>query len=161
MVLRRFADRARGRRNRDGASHRSPRGGLRAPAESERHPCRHTLGRKSPNPGRRLRTLGNHGCRAPVRAVGRTRARDAAGRRFCPSVSCRFRIAPALTSAGAETTRPFGWMKPSHSRWARCWGRGRACGGKRSIRVQERGRDSSCRRSFLCAGRKSLRSLVV
>ena len=35
---------------------------------------------------------------------------------LCPSTSCRFRIAPALASAGAETTRPSGWMNPSHSR---------------------------------------------
>ena len=71
----RSVGRAPGRRSRDGASRRSPGGGLRAPAESVRHPCRHTLGRKSPSRGRRRRTPGSRGCRAPDRAVGRARAR--------------------------------------------------------------------------------------
>ena len=51
-----------------------------------------------------------------LRAESSTRSRMQPTRRLCPFASWRFRIAPAFTSAGAETTRPFGWMKPSHSR---------------------------------------------
>ena len=44
-------------------------------------------------------------------------------RRSCwPSASRRFNNAPALTSAGAETTSPVGRTKPIHSRWAAIWG---------------------------------------
>ena len=42
----------------------------------------------------------------------------------CPSASRRSRIAPARTSAGAETTSPVGRTKPSHSRWAAMLGSG-------------------------------------
>ena len=42
----------------------------------------------------------------------------------CPSASRRLRIAPARTSAGAETTSPVGRTKPSHSRWAAMFGSG-------------------------------------
>src|SRR5678815_219397 len=45
-----------------------------------------------------------------------------ARRSCCPSVSRRSRIAPARTRAGAETTRPVGRTKPSHSRCARTCG---------------------------------------
>ena len=60
------------------------------------------------------------------RAVRRVEVapRTQATSRLCPSASWPFRITPALTKARAETTRLFGWMKSSHSRWARCRGRG-------------------------------------
>ena len=44
----------------------------------------------------------------------------------CPSASRRSSIAPALTSAGAETTSPVGRTNPSHSRWAAMCGSGLA-----------------------------------
>ena len=44
--------------------------------------------------------------------------------RCCPSVSRRLRTAPALTSAGADTTSPVGRTNPIHSRWAATWGLG-------------------------------------
>ena len=37
-------------------------------------------------------------------------------------MSRRFRMAPACSRAWADTTRPVGWMKPSHSRWSRTCG---------------------------------------
>ena len=62
--------------------------------------------------------------KSAIAGVGSRPAPSGAPRRTlassrCPSASRRSRIAPARTSAGAETTRPVGWTKPSHSRWSR------------------------------------------
>ena len=52
-----------------------------------------------------------------------------ARRRSCPSMSRSFRMAPALTRAGAATTRPVGRTRRSQPRWARI------SGGRDGIRI--------------------------
>ena len=82
------------------------------------------VGREAPveDGGGELAEVGDAGLRA-ARGVERALA-DAAGETVLPLRVLPVQDRPAFASAGAETTKPFGWMKPSHSRWARALGSG-------------------------------------
>ena len=65
---------------------------------------------------RRHQSLADRGSAASPASTCRSSTQ--ACRRRCPSASRRLSIAPALTSAGADSTSPVGRTKPSHSKWA-------------------------------------------
>ena len=78
-------------------------------------------------------------------------------------MSRRSRIAPARTSAGADTTRPVGRTKPSHSRCARISGSSLAMAFSSSPARGRRARPARCalrapRRTRGCAAARCLRS---
>ena len=81
------------------------------------------------------RSTGSARRRRRTRAPRRTRAAGAGPRRRGGRGS-----RPARTSAGAETTRPVGWTKPSHSRCARTSGSSLAIGISSSPARGRRGR---------------------
>ena len=124
-AARRRPARARARRSRAAASRRS-----RAAATSSSGGIGRSVGagvalrREAPAEDALGERLGSRRSPARARLAGSNVALlDArrAGARW-PSASRRSRIAPARTSAGAETTSPVGWTKPSHSRCARICG---------------------------------------
>ena len=118
------------------------------------------FGEKRPARGRCARTSRSRRSPAAARRrgpVGRS-SQHSRSRRW-PSASRRSRIAPARTSAGADTTRPVGWTKPSHSRWARTWGRAWPCSVRVGPQVDEPDRLDRAwrgpRRSRRCAAARS------
>ena len=101
------------------ASRRCLADALPTPAAAAFRGCRRRLlgeKRQSSTSCAKARKSGSTGCGAASPLMARSSTQDR--NRCWPSASCRLSVAPWRASAGAETTRPVGRTKPSHSRWA-------------------------------------------
>ena len=114
---------ARGRRSQAEASRRNPAAAPRARSGSGTRSCLRSPSERSSSRGPTPRSGGSRAGTVTGPSLGsNTRSATHARRSRWPSASRRSRIAPARTSAGADTTRPVGRTKPIHSRCARISG---------------------------------------